>query len=224
MTNQRPKSLNKFLRFLCLVCGFARRELPVYSVAHPRKARKERRSYGRFVLLFCFGVLLLVFRGWYSAKALKHIFFISNSTKKLTGDSMAEVEKIEMATISLSDGTQMFVPNDEAKKWLRARLSGKKGGSKKTSVNGAPVDTEGYVVELVEGEVLVKHKDFKSRKFALDFATKGCELVAKEEWQLKSNGEVNKNSRTGTRFVEVEGRPFGENLAKPIIEAGILSE
>lgn len=136
---------------------------------------------------------------------------------------MAEVE---MAKVVFANGKEFPITEAKAKKLVTQELFGVTKKAKKTSVNGAEVGIDGYAVKkLDDNKVKVSHPDHKSRTFELDNATLGCELVAKEAWQLKANGEINKNAKTGTRFVELpSGSPFGENLVKPLIEAGILNQ
>jgi hypothetical protein len=76
----------------------------------------------------------------------------------------------------------------------------------KSSINGAPINLENVEVkETEEGMLTFKHADYKTRKYPIvDLAT------ASQMIEMKQFSST--NSITGTKFVLVNGKPYGENL------------
>lgn len=91
----------------------------------------------------------------------------------------------------------------------------------KGSINGAPVALEG--VEVIEnpkkeGHILFKHAEYKSKVSGgypvADLRT-ASQLVEMKEFSSQ-------NKITGTKFVLVNGKPYGENLVLLAKSAGLI--
>lgn len=112
-----------------------------------------------------------------------------------------KIGNIEISTEDFNALTEQGLTNLQALANVKAR----KTANKKSSINGAPKDLEGVEVVEKEGVVYFKHKAYKTRsKPVADLITaKG--LIETQQF-------ASTNKKTGVSFVEVDGKPVGENL------------
>jgi len=120
--------------------------------------------------------------------------------------------QMEDVTVSLK-GEQSAV-------WkLAKKLQTKATKTKKTSINGAPMDiVSEMVVTEVEDGINFKHPNYKSRTIAKA-------VLEEAEAKYEATGATSKNKTTGTAFVKVtvgdDVFPVGYNLIQAKNNAGL---